>query len=242
MNLDDLKTRLAEQDAKLDQVIRLNTTAVREIQISKTKSSLRWLVPGVVLELVLTILAVLWLGSFIFGHLGEPKFLLPALFIDICCIALLGSCIYQLIIVGSLDYSLPVVTVQKELGKLRILRVRATKWTMILSFVLWFPVPIVLFEGLFGVDLWKILGAIGDRDGNFVTWVVGNVLFGLAVALVMIWLWNRYANRVTPSPAIKRLMDAFAGHSLTKALLSLDSIAQFEKEPQAANGAGSEKG
>ena len=53
MDLDTLKTQLAEQDAKLDQVLRLNTMAVREIQPSKMKSSLRWLVPGIVFELLL---------------------------------------------------------------------------------------------------------------------------------------------------------------------------------------------
>ena len=64
MDVEDLKIRLAEQDAKLDQVLRLNTTAVREIQLSKMKSSLRWLVPGIIFELLMTIVAVVWLGDF----------------------------------------------------------------------------------------------------------------------------------------------------------------------------------
>ncbi len=239
MNLDDLKNRLAEQNAKLDQILHLNATAVREVQLKKTKSSLRWLVMGVVVELALAIVAVVWLGDFISGHLREPKFLLPALLIDICGIALVGACIRQLVLVGNLNYSLPVVAVQKELGKLRILRIRTTKWTIVLSFVLWSPVIVVLLEGLLGVDLWRILGAIQAQNGNFVAWIVGNVLVGLAVALVMIWLWNRYANRVNPPRAIRSLMDDFAGRSLTRALSSLDSIVQFEAEPQGATGAGS---
>lgn len=232
MNLDDLKTRLAEQDAKLDQAIRLNATAVREIQLSKTKSSLRWLVRGVVFELLMTIVAVVWLGNFIAGHLWEPKFLLPAVLVDICAIAFLGACIRQLVAIGSLNYSLPVVAVQKELGRLRILRIRTTKWAMILSFVLWFPALVVLLEGFLGVDVWMILGAAGGRDGSFLAWVVANVLFGLLVALALIWVSNRYANRVDRSPALKRLMDNLAGYSLTKALGSLDSIVRFEAEPQ----------
>ncbi len=237
MNLDDLKTRLAEQDAKLDQVIRLNTTAVRELQLSKTKSRLRWLAWGVVFELAMSIVATVWLGDFIVGHLREARFLLPAVLIDISVIALLGSNIRQLAVVGSLNYSLPVVAVQKELGKLRVLRIRTTKWVMMLSFVLWFPVLVVLLEGLLGVDLWMILGAVSTRDGSFFAWVVANVLFGLAVALVMVWVSNRYANRVDGSPALKRLMDALAGHSLTEALRSLDSIVRFETEPQGVDAA-----
>ena len=231
MDLEDLKIRLAEQDAKLDQVLRLNTMAVREIQLSKTRSSLRWLIPGIVLELLMTIVAVVWLGDFIVGHLRDPGFLLPALLIDLCFLAFMGFCIRQLVAIAGLDYSLPVVTVQKELGKLRILRIRTTKWVMMLSFVLWLPVLVVLLEGFLGVDLWRILGAVGARDGSFVAWVVANVLFGLAVALVLIWVSNRYANRAHRSPRIRRLMDDFAGRSLTRAQSSLDSIVRFETEP-----------
>lgn len=231
MDLDALKTRLAEQDAKLDQVLRLNTVAVREIQVSKVKSSLRWLVPGIVFELLLTIVAVVWMGDFIAGHLRQPGFLLPALLVDASLIAFLGSCIRQLLTIAGLSYSLPVVAVQKELGKLRVLRIRTTKWTMLLSFALWFPALVVLLEGFLGVDLWRILGAIGERNGTFLAWMVGNVVFGLAMALALTWLWNRYANRVDRSPAIQRLMDDFAGRSLTKALGSLDSIVRFEAEP-----------
>jgi hypothetical protein len=239
MDLEDLKARLAEQDAKLDQVLRLNATAVRELQLAKTKSSLRWLVRGVVFELVMASLAVVWLGNFIVGHLREPRFLLPAGLVDLCVIALLSAGIRQLVMIANLNYSLPVVTVQKALGKLRILRIRTTKWTMLLSFVLWFPVLVVLLEGFLGVDTWRILGAIGDRNGSFVAWVVANVLFGLAVALAMVWVSNRYADRMDRSPAIQRLMDDLAGHSLTKALSSLDSIVRFETEPQGL--VGSEK-
>jgi bacteriorhodopsin len=232
MDLDDLKTRLAEQDAKLDQAIRLNTTAVRELQLSKTKSSLRWLVRGVVFELVMAIVATVWLGDFIFGHLREARFLLPAVLVDLCAIAYLGACIRQLALAAGVNYSNPVVTVQKELGKLRILRIRTTQWTMMLSFVLWFPVVVVLLEGFLGVDLWRILGAVGERNGSFLAWVVANVLFGLAVALVLLWVSNRYADRMDRSPAIQRLLDDFAGRSLTKALTSLDAVVRFETEPQ----------
>ena len=233
MNLDDLKARLAEQDAKLDQILRLNASAVREIQLSKTKASLRGLAGGVAFELALAAVDIVWLGNFIAGHLREPQFLLPAVLIDLGMIALLGSCVRQLVSIAGLDYGRPVVAVQKELGRLRVLRLRTTKWTMVLSFALWFPVLVVLFEGLVGVDLWWILGMIADRSdrGGLVAWLVGNVLFGLAAALAILWVAKRQADRLDRSPAMRRLLDGLAGRSLTKALSSLDSIVRFEAEP-----------
>lgn len=231
MDLDALKTRLAEQDSKLDRVLRLNSAAVRELQLAKTRSSLRWLVPGAVFELAVAAVAAVWLGNFVAGHVWEPRFLLPALLVDACAIALVGASVRQLVLLAELDYGLPVVEVQRELGRLRVLRIRTTKWTFVLSSLLWFPFLVVLFEGLFGVDLWRILAVAGSQSGSFLAWLVGNVLFGFAVALLVVWLSNRYADRAEGSPAIKRLMDDIAGRSLTRALASLDEIARFEAEP-----------
>ena len=239
MNLEEWKARLDEQDVKLDQIVRLNTTHVRELQLAKTRSSLHWLVPGLVVELLLAIVGVVWAGDFIAEHLREPRFLLPALLVDLSLIAFMGSCIRQLVTIAGLDYSLPVVTVQKQLGKLRILRIRTTKWVMTLSFVLWAPFLIVLFESLFGVDLWQVLAVVGDRDEPFLRWILANLLFGLAVVLVVLWVSRRYADRMNRSPMIQRLKDDFAGRSLTKALASLDTIVRFETEPRDASEDGS---
>ena len=230
MNLDDLKQRLAEQDAKLDRVVRLHAEQVRDLKLSKTRASLRWLVPRLVVELVVRAVAVVWLGNFVFEHATEPRFLLPAVLVDLGAVALLGSAIRQLVTVASLDYGLPVVVLQKELGRLRVLRVRTTKWSLIAAFVLWFPVVVVLAEGLLGVDLWPILGAIRDQHAGFLPWVAANVAFGLLVALLVAWASNRFADRAHLSPAIRHIMDDFAGRSLTRAIASLDEVERFEAE------------
>lgn len=231
MNLDDLKAKLADQDAKLDNIVRLHAAGVRELALSKSQSNLRWLVSGVIGELIVTIVAAVWLGNFIAGHLWEPRFLVPVVLVDIGVMALMGSCIRQIVVIANLDYGLPVVTVQKDLGRLRVLRIRTTKWVMILSFVMWFPVIIVLLEGLLGVDAWLILERVAGRDESFFAWVVANLLFGLVVALAIVWVSNRYADRVDGSPVLKRVMDDFAGRSLTKAQSVLDSVVRFEAEP-----------
>lgn len=228
MDLDDLKARLAEQDAKLDTLVRLNAANVRELRLSKTRSGLRRLVPGLVVELVVAVAAVVWLGDFAAEHVREPRFLLPALLVDACAVALLGSCARQLAAVATLDYGGAVVAVQKEVARLRLLRLRTAKWSAICWFVLWFPALVVLARGALGVDLWTVLGAVAGRDARFFAWAVGNAVFGVAAALLVAWAWNRYAGRADRSPAVRRVMDAFAGRAVAEAARELDAIAEFE--------------
>lgn len=230
MNFDDLKNQWAEQNSKLDRVMRMNVRAVQQARIGRTRSGLKWMLPGLLLELVLAVIAVVWLGGFIAGHVSELKFLLPAVVLDVCAIALLGACIRQLTMLAALDYDGPIVGLQKGLGQLRILRIRTSKWSMTLAFVLWFPLLIVVFEGLIGVDPWIILGAIQDRGASAFAWIVANLVFGLAVVAAVTWFSHRYSGRFAHSPFMKRLMDDFAGRSLTKAQHALDEIARFETD------------
>lgn len=231
MDLEELKSRLAAQDEKLDQALRLHTAALRELQLGKTKASLRGLTWGLGCEIVLAILAVVGLGDFLFTHLSEPRFFLPGLLVDLGAIFYLGALIRQLAALANLDYGLPVVAVQKTLGRLRVLRLRTTKWTAVLAFLLWFPALVVLVRGVLGVDLWRVLGAAGSRDPHVVAWMAGNVLFGLAAALVLIGVARRYGERMESSPRLRRLLDDLAGRSLARALRSLDTVTRFAAEP-----------
>lgn len=228
MNLDTLRDGWAEQNRKLDRMVRLNVTAVREMQFAKTKSSLQWLGRGIMVELVMNIIAIVWLGNFMAEHVREPRFLIPALVIEICAIALASVCGRQLVALRQLDFGGPVVAVQRELEKLRILRIRATKWTVVLSFVLWAPILVVMAEGLLGVDAYMVVAEVSQTAGNFFRWIVWNVIFGVAAALLVIWVSRRYADRFNKSPFFRSLMDDIAGRSLTRALQSLDSIERFE--------------
>jgi hypothetical protein len=216
MNLDELKDKWAEQDRKLDRILRLNESAVREMRFSSAKSSLRRLTAGIVVELVILAIGAGWLGNFIAEHLREPKLIIPALLLDLGAIALVSLCVRQLIMIGNLDYSGPLVAVQKELEKLRILRIRTTKWTFLAGCVLWEPALVVLAPWI----------------ANLSAWIAANVLFGIAVAVLITWISKRYADRLATSSKLKSLMDDLAGRSLMKAMASLDSIAQFEQEPQ----------
>lgn len=210
MSLEELKVQMAKQDARLEAAIQLSARGM----IAQAAGRVRWLTPGLVLELLLAIIAVVWLGDFIAGHWRQPRFLIPAALLDLCAMALLGSCSWQLAVLARLDPQQPVMTLQKELSRLRVVRLRTTKWVFALAGLAWFPLMAVLLKGLLGVDLWA----------SNLPWVVANVLFGLVVALVVLHVARRYVERGDPP----RWADELAGRSLSQALKALETVKRFE--------------
>jgi hypothetical protein len=195
MTLDELNTQHSEQNAKLDRILAMNASLVRDASLTKTKSSMTWSYRGTVLELALSIVAVVWLGNFIAGHGSELRFLLPALLLDVCAIAFLGTRVLQLTVMSAINNAGSTETAQNQVEHLRRLRKGVSKWTMAFSFVLWLPIVIVGLQGLLGVDAWRILGAISDQEPTFYSWIFANLAIGVAAMLGALWVSKRHAGR-----------------------------------------------
>jgi hypothetical protein len=221
MDLEDLKQSWAAHDAKLDHSIRLNTQALRTGILGKTEASLRWLSWGILLELSFNLLAPICLGVFIGDHWMETRFLIPALALHVCAIALLIANAHQLAAIRTIDYGSPIVEIQKRLESLRIERIRTTKWTLLAAPLLWPPLLIVGMKGVLGIDAYANFG---------VGFLVANALFGVAVMMAALWVSRRYADRIDRSSFVRGLMRSLAGQSLIRAAGFLDSLARFEKE------------
>ena len=221
MDIQDMKNLWAEYDRKLETSLRLNTRILREMNLTKVDSSLKRLSRLLVFELVQDLAAVVLLGMFIASHIGEMRFLVPALLLDVCAVSFVIRSVRQLAALHSLDYSAPVLTIQKQLAALRIERIRVTKWVLLLCPLLWTPLLIVAFEGLLGVDAYLLL------DG---TWLAANLLLGLAFIPLMLWAARHAAGRWQGSPWFQSLMDDLAGRSLVAATGFLNELSRFEDE------------
>lgn len=225
MDFDDLKQRWEDQDRKLDASLRLNASLVRTSALSKAKTAMRRLSLFLGIEVLLDFGLVLLLGSFLGDHWMEARFLLPAALLDLGLILLLIAGAHQWIALRNLDYSAPVLRIQKRMESLRMQRLRATKWTLLAAPLLWVPMLIVGLKGLLGVDAYLIL------PGG---WLIANLLFGLAVIPLAVWISRRYADRMDRSPLVQRLLRDLAGYNLNAAADFLSSLAQFEEEQGAA--------
>ncbi|MEA2564698.1 MAG: hypothetical protein QOH06_6202 [Acidobacteriota bacterium] len=225
MELQDLKDRWNDYDRKLDANLRLNTRVLREFGLNRVDSSLRRLTRLIAFELLMGLLAAVMLGSFIVDHLGEMRFLAPAVALDVFVIYFIGWSIRQWLALGSLDYGESIVTIQRRVEGLKIDRIRMTKWVFLLSPLLWTPLLIVSVEGLVGLDAYATFDT---------AWLVSNFLFGLAVIGLALWVSKRYADRLKGSPLARRIADALADRSLNEATGFLGTLSSFERENGAA--------
>ena len=218
MDLDEFQRRWAAQDMKLDQLLRLT---LREAGLRQARSALQQFRTGLALEWALNALAVLALGAFIADQLGALRFVLPALVLDVAAVALVATTARQWFLAGEVNYDGPVTESQRQLERLRLLRIRVTKWVLLLSPLLWTPLLIVGLKVLFGVDAYAVPG---------VPYLVANLLFGVAFIPLMGWAARRWAPRLERSGWARRWAEALAGTSLSEASGRLASITAFERE------------
>jgi len=221
MELEDLKRHWEEQDRKLETSLRLNTRLLDESVLARAETALKPLSRPLWFELVMSLVPAVFLGSFLADHVSEARFLIPAAALHLCAIAVILVTVRQLVALRTIDYSAPVVAIQKRLESLRIERIRAVKLTLLFAPLLWTPLMIVTLKGLFDVDTWEALGA---------AYLIANLLLGLMVIPLAVWISRRYASRMERSPFVQRLMRDLAGKSLTSAAAFLSSISMFEKD------------
>ncbi len=220
MELDDLKRRWEEQDRKLDASLRLNARVLKESVLGRAELAIRRMSRGLLVELLVGLLPLLWLGSFIADHIGEPRFWIPAAALDVCAIALVIALVRLRLAIRSVDYAAPILGIQKRLESIRVRRIRATLWTLALAALAWTPLLIVGLKGFLDVDAYAVFSA---------GWLVANVLFGLAVLAAAVWVSRRFADRMERSPLLQRLMRDLAGRNLADAEGFLGSLARFEQ-------------
>jgi hypothetical protein len=220
MEIHELKNLWEQSERRLAASLRLNTLLLQQANLRKAEGSLQRLKRGVVAEFVLNLVGLVLIGSFAADHVREPRFLIPAAALGAYAVGLLIAGVRQIVAIAGVDYDEPVVAIQTRLETLRLLRVRMTLAVLLFAPLMWVPLLIVALRGLFGVDAYAINAA----------WLAANVLFGLAVIPVAIFLARRFGDRLERTGFMRGLADAIAGRSLAAALDSLDSIRRFERD------------
>ncbi|HEX7831291.1 MAG TPA: hypothetical protein VF787_16665 [Thermoanaerobaculia bacterium] len=218
MELDDLKARWQDLDRKLDATLHLNTRLVRNSMLGRTESALRNLTWITSASIAMTFFVLLAIGSFLADHILEVRFAAPALVLHISAIAMFAASIHELVTLRSVDYSAPVVSLQKKIETVRVSRIATTKWVLWLAPLLWLPMLIVFLKAILGIDLYAIASP---------AWLISNFVFGVLFLVAMIWIARHVP---VQSPFMQRLLDDIAGRNVTRARAALEDVAAFERD------------
>jgi len=217
MELDELKERWAEHDRKLDLSIRLNRQLMRETYTRRAKWALWRLAAMLALGSIAMLAVIVSLGRFIAQNWSMTKFAIPAVLLDLAAIAALVALNAQIGLALKIDYREPIAAIQKRLEKLRLLRIRYTQAIVLTMTLAWAPIFIVAMRGFFGADVYRLFGT---------AWVVTNVLFGLAVLALGIWLSKKFGPRMS-----QQFLRDIAEYNLNAASGFLATLAEFEEDP-----------
>jgi hypothetical protein len=222
VDLDELKQKWAEHDRKLDLNIHLNRQLLLATNLNRVRSPLRRMAFFLGLEAAIGVVVAIVLGGFIHDNIGMARFVMPAVALHLWVIANIAAAIRMLAMALQIDYDKPIATIQKQLEGLRAVRIRVTQWALLTGQLVWWaPFMIVALKGFFGIDVYRFVG---------LKFVVVNLLFGVAVIPVAIWLSRKYGERVGRSPFMRRLMRDLAGYNLNAATGFLATISEFAEE------------
>jgi hypothetical protein len=224
-DFDALQKRWQAQDARLDTMLELNRHMLHTLQRDQTRGALGSVFVLLWVQFAMDLLAVFLLGSFLGNRLGawqsELRFMIPALVLFVCAIALFASVIRQLAMLYAIDASGPVSEVQRILDTLHAHRLIVTRAIILIAPMLWIPIAIVGLRALFDFDTYA-------RFPMY--FLVINFIAGALFIPVVYWLSRRYGQRLLRYPWIARIHEDLAGRSLSEARARLAEIATFQRE------------
>jgi len=187
----------------LDERLQLHETLLREVRrrdgVDVVRARLRMLTVGQAVQVAIGLVIVMLAGSWWTDHLDAPHLVVYGVSIHLWGIGLLITAGMQLAAIARLDFRAPVLDMQRQLLKLRRLRVRSERWLLMAGFVVWVPVVFAIAAAA-GYDAWIV------HPAN----VLLNLAVGILMAGIVAWLIRRYPDRFARDAAGRSLREAEA--------------------------------
>jgi hypothetical protein len=219
MELDELKSAWQSLDQRLETSNRLQMQAFRERKLDQLNRRLRPLYWGQVVQVVIGTLVLLSAIAFWSSHRHEVSMLLSGIVVHVYGVVMIMTAGITLGRVAALDYSAPVMALQKQLGSIRRFHILGGLWAGLPWWFLWMPIMAVLVKSGTGVNMYENAPLV-----FFFGTIIG--LLGLAVT----WAFHRWSLNPRHPHRAKAVEDSVTGKSLRSAQAVLDEIAAFEKD------------
>lgn len=222
MELEALKQSWKEMDQKLDQQISLNRELFQQLKLKESRNRLLPLAFYRGIELILFLVFSNLLGGYIFNHLDQPQFYIPAAIILLFAISGVIGAIGQLHYISQVNFAEPVTVIQKKLMAIATHRIGLLKLTLAaIPFYLCYG--IVGFEWLLGIDLFQY--------GNQNWWII-QLAFGALLIPVVIWAMRKINYQNMHLRWVRHLLENDGAKPVREAMAVLEEIKKFEQEDQ----------
>ncbi len=220
MELDDMKQAWQSVTRRLDTQQDFNRRIWREHRMDKLRHGLRPLLWGQAAQVAFGFFMMLWGGSFWATHLHVMHAFWCGVIVQLFGMAMIALAARLLLLVQGIDFSAPVLDIQRRFARMRVWRVKVEAPLMVLmgSFI-WIPVILMLVQRDWdrqGYDYW-------DRFPGLVSWLALNGLVALLLALLVYWLLRKTGR-------LRWLENNFVGSAIRRAQAELDDIIRFEHE------------
>lgn len=215
MELDELKLAWRTLDARLQQQESLALHAFHDRQSRRARLGLRPLFWGQLIQMLFGV-AVLLLGVGIWTSTdGIPALIAAGLVLHVYGIAVVIASGMTLGFMQKIDYTAPVVTIQRQLAQVRRCYVIGGMVTGLPWWVLWMVPPLVFAH-------------LGGHTGSM-AWLVPAAAISVA-GLLGTWWFHRWVRRPGREALARRMENSLTGASLRKAQAALDEVRTFERE------------
>lgn len=218
MELDELKATWQALDRRLQRHDAINLQLLRDRKLEKARSSLRLLLGGQIVQILFGACFILLGISAWLLYREASHLLIAGVLVHLYGITMIAMAGISIAMVARIDYSAPVLDIQKRLAAVRRFRVVYGTAIGLAWWLLWIPVLMAL-AGLVAVDLYAMAPSV----------IWGGIAIGAVGLLASIWFirWSHHPRRARFG---KWLDDEAAGGGIRKAQRILDEIAEFEHE------------
>lgn len=215
MELDDLKSAWQSLDRRLqlDNALRLHD--LRERKLEKARGNLRMLLAGMFVQALLGI-GLIVLGVACWRHnLDAPGLLLTGILLHAAGVAHVAFAGIVTGLATTVDYSAPVLSIQKRLRLLLRVQVFNSNACGLPWWILW----VLVVVGFAGLDPRRPVGPTP-------AWIWASLAVGVA-GMIATWAWSMRAAR-KPRAADAWVDDGTGG--IRRSLRMLDDLESFERE------------
>jgi len=218
MELDELKASWHSLDRRITALTEINRRLLTETVTRKARWRLAPVAIGAVLNIVIGAWFAIGWGAFWTAHLDKLAVAIAGMTLHLASVGLIVVGAVRLALVLRIDYTQPVLAIQRSLAKLQAFEARSfhAAW-----FTCWVLVPaalVAIVMGFAGIDLWD--RAPGYLLANFAVCLAG----GLAPPLLHYWARRR-------SGRLAAWMDDFLlSRSIQRARQEIDEIERFARE------------